>query len=430
MIQYTFFSQGTWLSSPSNNLPAWCWTVAFRYTRAGASDRLISFMSLISISGLVLGVAVLVIVLSVMNGFERELRQRVLGVLPHAVMYRDGGFSDWEQNAARYEQNPAVLATAPYAEGSGLAVANDTVAGVLFYGIDPDHESRVSILGDYLVEGELSALAPGTFTVAVGVTLARQLSVGLGDRVTLVLPDAQLTLAGPLPRTRRFEIAALFRVGSDADKGQVLMHIEDANRLRRVTGVDGIRLRLDDLFEAPAVVSELVRSAPDGQEFGSTWMRRYGNLYSAIQVQKSTMFLLLLMLVAVAAFNVVSNLVMTVDDKRGDIAVLRTLGASPGAIMMIFIIHGALVGAIGVVLGLALGVVLALNLGDIYAAVDGALGLGIMEEYFVHYLPSQVLADDVITVALVSVLICLLATIYPALKAARSHPVEALQYDA
>lgn len=408
----------------------WRWSIAFRYTRSGTSDQLVSFMSLISISGLVLGVAVLVLVLSVMNGFERELRMRVLGVLPHGVIFRDQPFERWESAAATFLSHESVLAAAPYSEGSGLLVAEDRVVGISFYGILPEHERGVSIIHDFMVQGTLAPLTAGSFNVAIGAPLARQLGVTVGDRITLVLPDVQLTLAGPLPRTRRFEVAGLFQVGADADKSQILMHLDDANKLRKVRGVDAIRLRMVDLFEAPEVISTLVRASGAYDLYGASWMQRYGNLYGAIQVQKSTMFLLLLMLVAVAAFNVVSNLVMTVDDKRSDIAILRTLGASPRSILGIFIMHGALVGVVGIAIGIGLGVLFATYLTELYQGIDAVLGLGLMDEYFIHYLPSQVLVADVVTVAFVSFIICLFATLYPAFKAANSHPVEALQYDA
>lgn len=408
---------------------SWRWSIALRYTLAGASDRLVSFMSLVSIFGLVLGVAVLILVLSVMNGFEKELRERVLGVLPQGIVFSPGGFDDWRAAAARFEANPHVLGAAPFSEGSGLAVANDTVKGISFYGIDPDSEHRVSILGRFMVTGKMDSLTPGSFNVAIGTTLAHRLGVGVGDKLTLVLPDAQLTLAGPLPRMRRFTVTALFQVGSDVDKNQLLINLRDADRLKRVQHVDAIRLKFTDLFAAPGVLMDILQRDNTGLS-ATSWMNRYGSLYNAIAVQKSTMFLLLMMLVAVAAFNVVSNLVMTVDDKRGDIAILRTLGASPGGILRIFIMHGALVGAIGVAIGVAVGVTLATWVSELYRAVDKTLSLGLMDEYFIHYLPSEVRASDVLTVTLVSMLICLLATLYPAWKAARSHPVEALQYDA
>lgn len=398
---------------------------------SSASDQLVSFMSLVSISGLVLGVAVLILVLSVMNGFERELRDRVLGVVPHGIVYRDGGFDDWRAEVARFERNPEVVAAAPFSEGNGLAIARGNVVGIGFYGIDPGPEKRVSIMNRFVIRGELESLSPGSFNAAIGASLAKRLHVAIGDKFTLVLPEAQLTLAGPLPRTRRFTVSALFQVGSDVDKDQVLINIDDANRLKRVTRVDAIRVRVKDLFDAPGVLVDLTTTS--GQEGGlsvSSWMNRYGNLYGAIETQKTTMFLLLLMLVAVAAFNVVSNLVMTVDDKRSDIAILRTLGATPRAIMSIFVMHGGLVGTIGVALGVAIGVTVATYVSAIYRVVDHALHLGLMDEYFIHYLPSEVQWNDVMTVAVVSIAICLLATLYPAYRAAKAHPVEALAYDA
>lgn len=411
-------------------MSAWYWSIAIRYTRSGAGDRLVSFISLVSIVGLILGVAVLVIVLSVMNGFERELRERVLGVLPHAVVYREAGFSDWRTFGAELEQVPGVEAAAPIAEGAGLIVAGETVKGISFYGIEPHAERDVSIIGDFLTAGSLDALEPGKFMVAMGRPLAASVGVDVGDTLTLVLPDAQLTLAGPLPRTKRFTVGALFEVGADADSSQLLMHIDDAHRLLRRTAVEGIRLRLDDLFDAPAVLSTIMRESPREGIYASSWMRRYGNLYDAIKLQKTTMFLLLLMLIAVAAFNVVSNLIMTVDDRRGDIAILRTVGASPRSIMAIFLIHGTLIGAVGVTLGLILGGVMSHWLGGLYAWFDELIDAGLMAEYFIQYLPSELRATDLITVALVSMVICLLATLYPAWRAAVSHPVEALSYDA
>lgn len=411
-------------------MAAWPLSVAIRYTRAGTHDRLVSFISLISILGLVLGVAVLVIVLSVMNGFERELRERVLGVLPHGVVYRDAGFADWEALAAELRALPAVEAVAPMAEGSGLVVAGREMQGVVFFGIEPGAERDVSIIDDYMTAGSLDALEAGAFRVVIGERLAQRLGVSMGDRLTLVLPDAQLTLAGPLPRTRRFDIVGLFRVGADADKNQLYVHLDDAGRLLRRSNVEALRLRLVDLFDAPGVLLDITRTASVPDLYASSWMRRYGTLYDAIALQKTTMFLLLLILIAVAAFNVVSNLIMTVDDKRSDIAILRTLGATPGRIMAVFVMHGALVGAIGVLLGCAIGSLVAVFLGDIYGAVDAALGVGLMDEYFIQYLPSSLRAGDVGLVAAVSFLICLVATLYPARRAANARPVEALQYDA
>ena len=403
--------------------------IALRYTRSSAADRLVSFMSFIAVAGLVLGVAVLVLVLSVMNGFEQALRDRVLAVLPHGVIFAEQGFADWQGTAAILTADPAVAAVAPFMEGAGLVVANGNVQGVTFTGIEPAAEAQVSIIDDFVTQGSLATLRGRDFNVAIGRSLANQLGVQLGDRLTLVLPMAQLTLAGPLPRSKRFTVSAIFAVGTDADKNQLLLHQQDVELLLGAEAVQGLRVAFVDLFEAEQVLPRLMSSLQRDDLYASSWMRRYGNLYDAIAVQKTTMFLLLLMLVAVAAFNVVSNLMMTVNDKQGDIGILRTLGASKEAIVTIFILHGALVGAIGISLGVLAGIGLALVISDLYLFIDSALALGMMDEYFVHYLPSKVLPADILLVAGVSMLICLLATLYPAFQAARSNPVEALQYE-
>ncbi|MDP4598012.1 MAG: lipoprotein-releasing ABC transporter permease subunit [Pseudomonadales bacterium] len=403
--------------------------IALRYTRSSAADRLVSFMSFIAVAGLVLGVAVLVLVLSVMNGFEQALRDRVLAVLPHGVIFAEQGFADWQGTAAILTADPAVAAVAPFMEGAGLVVANGNVQGVTFTGIEPAAEAQVSIIDDFVTQGSLATLRGRDFNVAIGRSLANQLGVQLGDRLTLVLPMAQLTLAGPLPRSKRFTVSAIFAVGTDADKNQLLLHQQDVELLLGAEAVQGLRVAFVDLFEAEQVLPRLMSSLQRDDLYASSWMRRYGNLYDAIAVQKTTMFLLLLMLVAVAAFNVVSNLMMTVNDKQGDIGILRTLGASKEAIVTIFILHGALVGAIGISLGVLAGIGLALVVSDLYLFIDSTLALGIMDEYFVHYLPSKVLPADILQVAGVSMLICLLATLYPAFQAARSNPVEALQYE-
>jgi len=406
----------------------WRLHVALRYSISSTSDHLVSFISLISISGLILGVAVLVIVLSVMNGFEEELRLRVLGVVPHGVIYSRADDADWEVMRREMESHSEVIAVAPLIEGSGLVLANGELAGVSFSGVEPSLEKNVSIVQDYFVEGDLSSLEAGDFSVVMGEPLAHQLNVSLGDKVTLVLGDLRIGFAGPMPTMKRLTVTGLFRVGSDIDRSQIFVHLVDAQKIKRQSDIDGLRIRTEDLFAAPRVLHELILSSSGRDLYAFSWMRRHGNLYDAIQMQKTTMFLLLLMLVAVAAFNVVSNLMMTVQDKHPDIAILRTIGASPASIRTIFIFHGCIVGVIGVSIGVILGAILATWLGEIYNFVDQALGLGLMEEYFIQYLPSRVLPMDILVVATVSFLICLLATLYPASRAAATNPVEALQH--
>ncbi|MCB1644402.1 MAG: lipoprotein-releasing ABC transporter permease subunit [Pseudomonadales bacterium] len=410
-------------------LSNWRVMVALRYTGSRAGDSLLSFMSFFSVAGLVLGVAVLVIVLSVMNGFERELRLRVLAVLPHAVIFKEGGYTHPDLARAEILSHPEVLGTSVYTEGAGLVVANHLIRGVSFTGIDPVTEAEVSDLSAYMQAGAVADLVPGKFGVLIGEQLSRETGVGPGERISLVLPQARMTLAGPVPRSKRFTVTGVFRTGTDADKTGLVMHWQDAVRLTGRQQVDGIRLKVRDLFTVYEYIPQIMRSMDGRNMFASTWMHRYGNLYDAIQVQKSTMFFLLMILVAVAAFNVISNLVMTVNDKAGDIAILRTMGATNRSVMWLFVIHGGLVGLLGVVLGMLVGVTITVSLSDIYQVLENRLGLHLMDEYFVHYLPTEILAGDLFMIGGVSMIICLLATLYPARQAAQANPVEALQYE-
>lgn len=428
MLQYGLYGFGSVILSIL--FDNWRMGIALRYTYSSAADQLVSFMSLVSVAGLILGVAVLVIVLSVMNGFERELRERVLSVLPHGVVFAEDGFADWETVTQSFVAHPSVVSAAPFVEGAGLIIGQEKLLGVSFTGVEPRAESKMFGVGQFTRTGSLNALAAGEFGLIIGSRLARQLGVTMGDKVTLILPDAQLTLAGPVPRSKRFTIVGEFSAGTDADKSNVLMHHIDAQRLLRLQNVSGIRVSLNDLFEVQSVLPELAAGLNRSDVFFSSWVRRYGNLYNAISVQKSTMFLLLSMLIAVAAFNVVSNLVMVVNDKRSDIAILRTMGAHPSMILRIFMLHGALVGALGVTLGVLLGTLVSSNVSDLYLLIEKQFSLGLMDEYFVHYLPSEILPGDVFLVAFVSMVICLCSSIYPAISAAKADPVECLQYDA
>lgn len=376
-----------------------------------------------------MGVAVLVLVLSIMNGFEQELRERVLGVLAHGVLSSDTPFDTWQETSDHVKQHPEITGVAPIEEGNALIVGNGVVEGIQWSGILPSAEREVSQIPNFLSEGAFDSLESGQFVALLGEDLALRLQVGVGDRFTLVLPDARMTLAGPQPRMRRFTIGGLFRVGSDADKKQIYIHIDDALKLVRKAGISSVRIAVVDLFDASRVMREVASSMPQQNWYGNSWLRRHGNLYDAIQTQKTTLFLLLLMLVAVAAFNIVSNLVLIVNDRKADIAILRTMGASGREILQVFLYQGLLIGAFGVLAGLLLGSLLAYYITGLYQLMDQVLNLGLMDEYFIHYLPSRILAEDLILIGFVSMLICFCATLYPAFIAARTLPAEALRYE-
>lgn len=407
-------------------LEDWRLSVAARYLRAGAGDQLTSFTSMISGMGLVLGVAILVIVLSVMNGFERELRVRVLGVLPHGVVYLPEG--DLERLQEELLSHPGVKAVAPLLEGSGLLLANSVMAGVSISGIHPEAEVEASIIDDFFLIGSLQTLSNKKFSMVIGKRLADQLGIGVGDGVTYVSPEVRMSLMGPLTVTKSFAISGIYSVGADVDKTHAFVAIDDLRRMQRSQSINGVRLWMEEMFNAPEVIRELV-AASSQRIYGSSWMLRHGNLHGAILMQKRTMFLMLMLLIAVAAFNVVSNLIMIVNEKAGDIAIIRTIGASSNAVRLIFVLHGLLVGAAGIILGLILGSAIALVLGDIVGWFDKVLGLGVMDEYFIQYLPVDIRFNDIALVAGSSFMVCLLATIYPASKAAKANPVEALQYE-
>lgn len=408
---------------------SWVSLISGRYTLFGSA----SLMSLVSILGLVMGVAVLILVLSVINGFERELRQRVLSVLPHGVIETGSPIQNYKELMIDLKQHELVVDAAPYVNGSALLVANSKMEGTSYSGILPELEQNVSVIGTFLQEVSLDILKAGEYKLLMGKTLADNLKLSVGDKVSLVLPEVQFTLAGALPRLKVFRLAGLFEVESDIDKEMVFIHIEDAKVLKRMKGIMGIRLLMTDMFEAPEVIHDLTTRLRDRSEYrglrGRSWFATHGNLYNAILMQKSTMFLLLFLLIAVAAFNVISNLIMTVNEKQVDIAILKTLGATSTAILLVFMLHGAMVGFLGVLIGLVLGLAAAYWASDFSTLLESELDLGLMDEYFIHYLPSEILLSDVVIVALVSFLICVCASIYPALKAASSRPVETLQYE-
>ena len=402
----------------------WRVGVAFKLFGTSFGNRLMSFVGVLSIAGLALAVAVLVVVLSVVNGFERELRERVLGVMPHGTLYFRSG-ADWQSLRDEVLKHANVSGAAPLVEGSGLAMFDGRMQGIQFRGIDGNLERTVSILPDYVTEGSLSDLMENRFSAMIGAELAEALNVDVGDELTLVLPEVNFSLAGPIVTTRQLQVAGLFSVGADLDRHLVLLNLADAMRLKRQSSVDGVVLKLNDLFDAPRVLHEITLTT-DHDLLTSSWMRQNGNLYEAIKTQKATMFLLLLILVAVAAFNLVSNLVMTVDDNRSEIAILKTMGATSAEIRAIFVLHGLMVCLTGLAIGLVVGMLLTLSLSGLYTAISEGLGLELMSEYFIRYLPTDIQVWDIGLISIFSLLICFFATIYPSTKAARANPVEVL----
>jgi lipoprotein-releasing system permease protein len=410
------------------NIPLW---IGLRYLAAKRRNHFISFISMSSMIGMTLGVAVLILVLSVMNGFDRELRERILGMVPHAVLYKYGGIEDWEVLATRVEGLPGVAAAAPLTRLQGMLGYGGRVQGVMITGIEPGVEERVSILPQHMTEGELESLQPGEFGVVIGELLARHLKVGMGDKITMMLPEATLSPAGVLPRIKRVTVTGIFSVGAELDSNLAVINIHDARKLGRIDAeVQSLRIRFDDLFDAPAGIWEIVGQL-DGRYSGTDWTRTHGNLFQAIRMEKTMIGLLLLMIVAVAAFNIISTLIMVVTDKQADIAILRTMGATPRTIMGIFMVQGLSIGVVGVLLGTTLGIIGALTISELIAALEKLFKFQILnaDVYFISYLPSQLKLSDVLIVVSASLTISFLATLYPSYRASRVQPAEALRYE-
>ncbi len=407
--------------------------IGLRYTRAKRRNHFISFISLISMCGIALGVAALIVVLSVMNGFQKELRTRILGVASHVQISGPGGeLAAWQQAADQAAQHPQVRAAAPYVAAQGMLSFDQTVRGALVRGILPDAEEKVADFNQYMRGGSMQVLKPGEFGIVLGAELARALQVFIGDKVTLIAPQGLVTPAAILPRLKQFKVVGLFEVGMyEYDSGLALVHLADAQALYRMEDrVSGVRLKLDDLFAAPRVARELL-SRVEGDVRITDWTRSHANFFRAVQIEKNVMFIILLLIVAVAAFNIVSTLVMAVTDKESDIAILRTLGASPGSIMQVFIVQGALIGVIGLALGLAGGVALALNIDVVVPAIERLFNTQFLakEVYYISELPSDLQWRDVGVIAAVSFVLTLLATLYPSWRASRVNPAEALRYE-
>jgi lipoprotein-releasing system permease protein len=411
--------------------------IGLRYTRAkkrnGGRNPFISFISLISVLGTALGVAALIVVLSVMNGFQKELRTRILGVASHIEISGAGGeLSDWVKVVQQAAQHPRVLAAAPYVQEQGMLSFDQQVRGVMVRGIAPQAEEKVADFARHMKDGKLDALAPGEFGIVLGAELAHALRVFTGDKVTLIAPQGLVTPAAVLPRVKQFRVVGIFEVGMfEYDSGLALVNIEDAQKLYRMDDrVSGVRLKVDDLFAAPKIARELLRFV-DADAYITDWTRSHANFFRAVAIEKNMMFLILMLIVAVAAFNIVSTLVMAVTDKQADIAILRTLGASPGSIMQVFIVQGALIGMVGLAAGVAGGVALALNIDVVVPAIEHAFGIQFLAKdvYYISELPSDLQWRDVGIITGVSFVLTLLATLYPSWRAARVNPAEALRYE-
>ncbi len=407
--------------------------VGLRYTRAKRKNHFISFISITSMLGIGLGVAALIVVLSVMNGFQKELRATILGVVSHIQVAGMGGrLADWQAVDQQVRRNPEVIASAPYVMAEGLLSHGRPVQGTMVRGIVPELEVTVAEIGEHMREGGLDTLQPGKYRIVLGIDLARSLGASIGDRVMLIAPQGQVTPAGILPRLRQFTVTGVFELKNyQYDSGLALVHIEDAQKLFRFAdAVSGIRLKVSDLFAAPRIARELADSLPTNV-YVADWTRSHANFFRAVQIEKRVMFIILLLIVAVAAFNIVSTLVMAVTDKRADIAILRTLGAAPVDIMKIFIIQGALIGVVGTLAGLLLGVVVATNIDVIVPAIENVLGFKFLAKdvYYISDLPSELQARDVTTIATTAFALTLLATLYPSFRAARTNPAEALRYE-
>jgi lipoprotein-releasing system permease protein len=410
--------------------------LGWRYTRAGRATRrngFISFISGVSMLGISLGVAALIIVLSVMNGFQKEVRDRMLSVVSHVEVYGPGGgvLPDVNRTLAEVRRNPQVIGAAPFIATQSLIARGEDMRGAIVRGIDPKLESQVTDLAAATTQGTLDKLVPGGFGIVLGAELARNLGVRTGDAVTLIAPGGQVTPAGVVPRLKQMTVVGTFDSGHfEYDSGLVLLNIEDAGRIFRLEGPTGIRLKLRDLNRAPQVAAELTASLT-GDFLVRDWTRQNRTWFMAVQLEKRMMFIILTLIVAVAAFNLVSTLVMTVTDKRADIAILRTLGASPGSIMGIFVVQGAAVGVIGTLAGLVVGLAVALNIDVIVPALEHALNASFLPRdiYLISRMPSDPQANDIVPIAVISLVLAFVATLYPSWRASRVNPAEALRYE-
>ena len=407
--------------------------IGLRYLRAKRRNHFISFISMSSVIVISLGIIVIITVLSVMNGFQSEIRDRMLQMTAHATLLElDGSLANWQGIAEELKGHEDIIAQAPFVEGQVMLVKGKQVTGVMLRGIDPALEANVSSLEDFIVEGDINSLQDRQFNIFMGAELADYLSVSVGERITLITPEASVTPAGIMPKLKRLQVAGIYQVGmNQVDRNTAVVHIADAQRLFRMKDeVSGIRLKLNDLFQAPLLARSLNQSF-EGKYWVTDWTRSNRNFFRAIKMEKTMMFIIMILIVAVAVFNVVSMLVMVVTDKQSDIAILRTMGFSPRSVMWVFIIQGSMIGLVGTVIGVLGGLVLASNLQVVVAGIESLLQIKFLDAsvYYISDLPSRIIASDVLIVAGLSFSLTVIATLYPALRAAKTQPAAALRYE-
>ncbi|MFB2578667.1 lipoprotein-releasing ABC transporter permease subunit [Acinetobacter sp. c2-A9] len=403
--------------------------IGLKYTKSRNNNKFISFNSLMSMLGMMVGVAVLIIVLSVMNGFDREIKNRIFGMVSQATVSSPYIMPDWQDKVNKIESYPHVKGAAPFTSLQGMLTAQGQVSGIMINGIVPEQEKKVSIIQNHMVAGQLENLKDGEYGIILGKTMVDSLGLQLDDKITLVLPEATPSPAGVVPRFKRFTLVGIFDTRSEVDGLMGYIALNDAaTMLRLPDGAQSIRIKLDNIFQAPVVVQQALKDLPP-DFFGSDWTITHGNLFSAIQMEKTMIGLLLSLIILVAAFSIISSLMMIVNSKNADIAILRTIGVSPAQITRIFVVQGTLIGVVGIVLGTIIGVIVALNISNVFAQIMTVIKSDLLANYPVNYLPSELLWHDVAVIVSASLLLSFLATIYPALRAAKVQPAEALRYE-